>query len=306
MFRMERIRMSKQLKAIAIFAGMIVLPIVADNLISKRPDIRLFGSFGWSWALVPIIILLAAGIPYAISAYWKFKEDIEQIESWLKIAERELLKLLGDNWDQAGRHTKIKERAEWNAMAQTPLIQVIKPQGEPKDRADWPPIPQTAFTQVFQEGYRTVAHEAFELNKTDVVNRGKAMGKASMTAVLLRELYQGSSGRARAKIAAELAAGGDPPFVAPGIRELIAFKDGKLEEKAPFDWIKLTLAVRHGQFPKELLLVDKKPEETKIMRGWEVIMQLTQQREPDWQKPEHPKPSAPMWRLWLEWLFTVE
>lgn len=63
---MERILMSKELKAIAIFAGMIALPIVADNLISRKPDIRLFGGFEWAWALVPIVIFCAVAIPLVI------------------------------------------------------------------------------------------------------------------------------------------------------------------------------------------------------------------------------------------------
>ncbi|MGO9487332.1 MAG: hypothetical protein ACLPX9_22595 [Rhodomicrobium sp.] len=298
--------MYKQTKAIAIFAAMIALPIVADNLLSRRPDIRLFGGSGWPWALVPAVILCAAVIPVVFSAYWKFKEDIEQIESWLKIAERELLKLLNDNWDQTGRHAKVEEREKWNRMAQMPSM-VQTPSMPPMPPIPgMPPMVQTqTITETFNAGYRSVAHEAFDLNKDDMKGRGTAMGKAGWTAILLRELYQASQGRARAKVTAELESGGTP-FVAPGIRELIAFKDGKLEEKAPFDWIKLMLAVRHGPFPKELILIDKKPDETKIMKGWEVIMQLTQQRLPDWQKPEPPKPSAPMWRLWLEWMLTFE
>ena len=72
--------MSKELKAIAIFAGMIALPIVADNLISRKPDIRLFGGFEWAWALVPIVIFLAVCHPH-----WHFrhfgnsKEEIQGI-----------------------------------------------------------------------------------------------------------------------------------------------------------------------------------------------------------------------------------
>ena len=313
--------MSKELKAIAIFAGMIALPIVADNLISRKPDIRLFGGLEWAWALVPIVIFCAVAIPIGFSRYWKFKEDIEQIESWLKIAERELLKLLGDNWDQAGRHTKVKERAEWNRMAQTPSMVVQAPSitqtpsvPEMPPILQIPPVNQTQnITQTFNEGYRSVAHEAFELNKDDMKNRGAAMGKASMTAVLLRELYQGSTGRARAKIKLELT-GEKPPFVAPGVAELIGYEHvldgekwkGQLKEKAPFDWIKLTLAVRHGQFPKELLLIEDKAKSQIPIRGWEVIWKLTQQLPPHgWQHPEPAKPAS-MWRLWIEWMTTFE
>ncbi len=272
--------MSKGLKAIAIFAAMIAVPIVADNLIRKRPDVPLFSGVGWPWLPVPALILGAAGIPAAIFAYWKFKEEIEDIESWLTLAEHELLKFINEAWDQAGRHARVEERAKWNAMAQTPFI------------------------QIFREGYRTVAHEAFELNRADMAARGAGLGKAGMTAYLLRELYQGSVSRAKDKVSGEIK-NGNTPFVAPGIRELIGFNNPKFPEEGGVNWVKLTLAVKHGQFPKELMLVNKTPEGTRVMRGWEVIVQLTQQRPPDWQKPK-PTRSASMWRLWLQWLFTIE
>ncbi|MBI4724744.1 MAG: hypothetical protein HY765_07135, partial [Rhodomicrobium sp.] len=199
---------------------------------------------------------------------------------WLKLAERELLKILADGWDQSGRHNKVAERERWNAMAQVPFI------------------------QIFKEGYRTVAHDAFELNRQDMASRGATMGKASMTAFLLRELYQGSVGRAKRKVFGEMKSGATP-FVAPGIRELIGFDDPDFPDKGGADWIKLMLAVEHGQFPRELLIVNSTPEGPQVMEGWEVIMQLTQQRVPGWQNPGK-RPSTPMWRLWLKWQVTFE
>ncbi len=272
--------MSKGLKAIAIFAAMAAVPIVADNLIRKRPDVPLFGNVGGAWLLVPALILGAIAIPFAISAYWKFEEEIWQIESWLKLAERELLKMIADGWDQSGRHARVEERAKWNAMAQTPFI------------------------QIFREGYRSVAHEAFELNRADMANRGATMGKASITAILLRELYQGSVSRAKRKVSGEIR-NGNTPFVAPGIRELIGFDNPGFPEEGGVNWLKLTLAVKHGQFPREIMIVNKTPDGTQVMRGWEVIMQLTQQRPPGWQNPK-PARFSSMWRLWLEWLLTIE
>lgn len=268
--------MSKELKAIAIFLVMLAVPIIADNFIHERPDLPLFGPSQRPWLMVFLMILAAAGIPATISAYWKFEEEILGIESWLKLAERELLKLINDGWDQSGRHAKVKERAEWNAMAQTPFIQILK------------------------EGYRTVAHEAFELNRQDMVSRGATMGKAAMTATLLRELYQGSVGRAKLKVTGEQKNGGTP-FIAPGIRELIGFDNPNFPGEGGVNWLKLTLAVEHGQFPRQLMIVDK----TRIMEGWEVIMQLTQQRPPEWENPPPTRPIS-MWRLWLRWLFTIE
>ena len=322
LFRMERILMSKELKAIAIFAGMIALPIVADNLISRKPDIRLFGGFEWAWALVPIVILCAVAIPLVIQAFWKFEEEIQGIQGNLKLAERELTKFLADNWDQGGRLGKVKERAEWAAMAHPTINHTVR--GDlsslPGEAAKWNPLVQSSIAQTFNEGYLTVAHEACELNRADMAGRGTAMGKATMTAVLLRELYQGSPGRAQKKVSGELKSGGTP-FVAPGVRELLDFdsydKSNADKEKWGFpkdnkavNWLMLTLAVKQGQFPKELVLVDKgtpTPEGTPThFRGWEVIKKLTEPgSKKDWDIPKPPEPIT-MWRLWVEWLFTWE
>jgi len=272
--------MSKALKAIAIFAIMVALPILADNLIRKRPDVPLFGSLAWSWLLVPAIILGAVAIPAVISAYWKFEEKIGHIESCLSLAERELLRFINESWDQAGRHARVAERAQWNAMAQTPVI------------------------QIFREGYRTVAHEAFELNRQDMANRGANMGRLGMTAILLRELYQGSVGRAQAKVSGEIK-NGNTPYIAAGIRELIGFDNPNFPREGGVNGLKLTLAVRHGQFPREIMIVTNTPKGPQVWRGWEVIVRLTQQFPQDWQEPAPPR-YAPMWRLWLEWLFTIE
>jgi hypothetical protein len=272
--------MPKELKAIAIFFVMIAVPVIADNFIHERPDVPLFGPSQRPWLILFLFILAAAAIPAVIAAYWKFEEEIEQMESWLTLAERELLKLINDGWDQTGRLAKVDERAKWNAMAQTPFI------------------------QIFKEGYRTVAQEAFDLNKEDMKSRGATMGKAGMTAALLRELYQGSVSRAKAKVSAEQK-NGSAPFVAPGIRELIGFDKPGFPDKVGVNWLKLTLAVEHGQFPRELILVNKTDKGTQVMQGWEVIRQLTQQRHGDWEIPPQPRKIS-MWRLWLRWLFTIE
>ncbi len=106
------------------------------------------------------------------------------------------------------------------------------------------------------------------------------MGKASMTAVLLRELYQGSPGRAQKKVAGEIKGGGTP-FVAPGIRELIGFD--------MFD------AMKGRRFPRrrrcQLAYADPGREAGTVpqgaytrrqgraraaSRGWEVIKKLTE------------------------------
>ncbi len=271
--------MSQALKATAILAAMVILQLVWDNFRRLKPDVPLFSAGGWSWLALAALILSAVAI-FAIFGYRKFAEDIGEIESWLTLAERELLRFMRDAWDPAGRLANVEERTRWNAMAQTPFI------------------------QIFKEGYRTVAHEAFELNRQDMVNRGATLGRASMTAYLLRELYLGSVSRARSRVSSEIQ-NGNPPFVAPGIREIIGFDNGQLKDEPGFGWLKVTLAVEHGQFPRDIMIVNRTPQGTQVMEGWEVIMQLTRQRPPNWQEPG-PTPPISMWRLWLRWLFTIE
>jgi hypothetical protein len=298
--------MSKGWKAFLIFAAMIALPILADNLLNSRPDIRLFVSLEWSAVWLLLLIFLVGAFPVGWNAFWKFKEDIEGIQGNLKLAERELTKFLADNWDQAGRQAKVKERAEWASMAHPIIVHTLKGEELAKlaeDPAKWSPLAQPSIKQVYNEGFRTVAHEAFDLNKADMAGRGTAMGKVSMTAILLRELYQGSPGRALKKISHEFKAG-NTPFIPPGIRELLAFDKFDMEKQEfPKDhgavgWIMLTLAVEHGKFPRELILMDKGT----AFRGWEVIKKLTEPLPPEgWDIPEKPA-SISMLRLWWKWL----
>lgn len=308
--------MSQMLKAGGIFAAMIAIPLLADNVISKRPDIVLYGAFAWFWVLAPLILLLVFilpvfGIVFTVKAFWKFEEAIQDIQGNLKLAERELTKFLADNWDQAGRKGKVEERAQWAAMAHPTVLHIVKNADGTAmavDPAKWNLTAMPSVTQVYNEGYRTVAHEAFELNRTDMANRGAALGKAGMTALLLRELYQGSPGRALKKISGEFKGGGTP-FIAPGIRELLDFdkfdKDRKqfAEDHKPVNWLMLTLAVKQGQFPKEVRLLDK----GEILEGWIVIKKLTEPTPPEgWDDiPKKPAPRSMFW-LWLEWLTTWE
>ena len=131
------------------------------------------------------------------------------------------------------------------------------------------------------------------------------MGKATMTAILLREMYQGSTGRAVKKIIHEFKAGGTP-FVAPGLRQLLAFDKFDTEKKEfpedhkPVDWIMLCLAVEHGKFPKELRLVDS----GKLFQGWMVIKKLTEPAPPaeNWTSIPDTPADISMTRLWWKWL----
>lgn len=320
LFRVERIHMPKGLKAAAIFAAMIALPILADNLLNRRPDVRLFHSFDWSGVLLVLVIILIAVFVIGWNNFWKFKDDIEGIQGNLKLAERELTKLLADNWDQKGRIGKVRERAEWAAMANPAifptLFHLLKDDQRLVDLAQepskWsqlaqpmmspPQAPQTYYPEAFGK----LAEQAFEMAKSDMAGRGTAMGKATMTAILLREMYQGSTGRALKKIVHEFKAGGTP-FIAPGLRQLLAFDKFDMEKKefpgdhAPVNWIMLCLAVEHGKFPKELRLVDG----GKLFQGWIVIKKLTEPAPPageDWTAIPDTPADISMTRLWWKWL----
>jgi hypothetical protein len=327
LFRMERIHMPKGLKAALIFAAMIALPILADNLLNRRPDVRLFHSFEWSGVLLVLFMILLAVSVAGWFNFWKFKEDIEGIQGNLKLAERELTKILADNWDQKGRIGKVRERAEWAAMANPAIFptifHILKSDDAKDDKlialAQEPPkwsqlaqplMPQPSMAQpqapAYPEAFGKLAEQAFEMAKTDMSNRGTAMGKATMTAILLREMYQGSTGRAVKKITHEFDAGGTP-FIAPGLRQLLDFNKFNMATKKfpddhkPVDWMMLSLAVEHGKFPKELRLVDS----GKLFEGWMVIKKLTEPAPPageDWTAIPDTPPDISMTRLWWKWL----
>ena len=107
-------------------------------------------------------------------------------------------------------------------------------------RAKWPSArigaawQAPADIQIFETGYRTPAHDIIQWNENDLAGKGTVMGKATVTALLFRELYEGSVGTAQSRIKAEVKNnGGNLPYLAPGIRELVGidkFRDGEFEE----------------------------------------------------------------------------
>ena len=178
-----------------------------------------------------------------------------------------------------------------------------------EDPGKWSPLAQPMktvgpplVTQACPEAFGDLAQQAFELNKGDMSGRGAAMSKATMTAILLRDLYQGSPGRAKKKISHEFKNKAEP-FIAPGVRQLLDFdKFDKQTNEFPgdsgVDWLMLTLAVEHGKYPKELILMDKGTP----FRGWEVIKKLTEPLPPEgWDIPEKPADIS-MLKLWWKWL----
>ena len=228
--------MLKALKAILIFAAMIAIPIVADNFLHRRPDLPLGkvsgGAFVFAAVLLFAIFALALGIP----RFWARRKRLDDIESCLKRAERDMNAHISNALSHGGRKDKVKERAEWHKMAET-----------------------SAF-QTFNAGYRTPAHDLIELNEKDLASKGGAIGKASATAFLFRELYEGGVETAQAKIVADVKNGGSVPYIAPGISELIGFdkfdKDKGFPEGAGVDSDELQWVAKWRKFPsKELIMV---------------------------------------------------
>ncbi len=244
--------MLKGLKALFLFAAMVAIPIVADNALHRRPDLPLQIHVG-PWSGIGLVLFVAAaliaGMIHLVYSYYR----LDQIADWLRLAERDFNFSIYSGYDHGGRKGKVAERAEWNRMALTPGF------------------------QVFNAGYRTVAHEAFELNEKDLASKGAAMGKACTTAFLLRHLYEGDVEVAQAKVFADEKNGGSP-YIAPGIRELIGYdkfdKDNGFPDGAGVGWFELKTTVLLWRFPRHIR-IERAPNDT--IRGWAVIREMTQQ-----------------------------
>ncbi len=254
--------MLKALKAILIFAAMIAIPIAADNFLHKHPDLPLGKGTGETFVfgilLFFAIFVLAVGVP----RFRARRKRLDHIENCLRRAERDMNAHISNALTHGGRKDKAKERAEWNRMAESSAI------------------------QIFNAGYRTPAHDLIDLNERDLASKGAAIGKASATAILFRELYEGGVESAQKKIAADVKNGGAVPYIAPGISELIGFnrfdKDEGFPEGAGADSDELQWVAKWRNFPsKDLIMVTIAADGTKsAVYGQEVLINLTQQRPP--------------------------
>ena len=266
--------MVKVLKAFFIFAAMIALPIVADNIISRRPSVPLNAPDA-IWFVAIILLLGGVGIMIGSNQLYVIHDRLEEIAGWLQLAERDFNSNINSASEHGGRKGKAAERAEWAKMA------------------------DTLAAQTFNAGFRTVAHDAFDANEKDLSGKGKAMGKASMTAFLLRELYEGNVSGAKMKVYSDIK-NGDTPYIAPGIRELIGYAkfDPALEGGFPKDagvrgW-EMGLAVKIWGYPRNLLIVKTAEDGTKtVTDNWDVIASMT-----GYKRPEPLKPKELQWKLW--------
>jgi hypothetical protein len=264
--------MSKGLKGVLIFVAMIALPIVLDNLVSRRPGVPINAPAS-AWIFAALLIFAAILTTVLMIRTYVVSNEVEKITGWLELAEREFNNIINSGYNQAGRLGRVSERAEWNRMAPEPAV------------------------QIFNAGYRTVAHEAFDANQADLKSRGKTMGRAGTTAFLLREIYEGRVLAAQAKVLSDAKNSDDPPYVGPGIRELIGYdkftKENGFEKGAGVNGCHLAAAVDIGAFPNEIAIV--RADKT-VARNWNAIIELTQQARPG--DPSLPDPVPCRSRFW--------
>jgi hypothetical protein len=224
--------------------------------------------------LVTIAFLLLIGL--GIVEYIIHKRA-KKIAILLTLAERDFNMHVASGLTHGGRKERVAERKEWNKMVlpgETPAA------GGPADVEHG-----FAAIQYNQAGYKSVAHELVEANEKEWTSKGVSMGKAQITAFLLRELYAGNVKAAQQKIIAEtrISAERKPPYVAPGIDVLVGFdkfdaKELRFEKGAGVEKWLLKRAVKGWGFPRDIRWIRDKPDGTKeFYSPWEAFGQLYQQ-----------------------------
>ena len=168
-----------------------------------------------------------------------FLPQTYEIADWLTLAELEMNSLLrawGGGYES--RKNVVKERAEWLSM-----------------------IPDTDDPAPLAEAYKNF----FDLIQEDLKSggsQGAAMGKARMTAFLLREIYEGNVKNAQLKIFNEVASGGKP-YIAPGIRQIVGYdrfdvtdvKNNGFPPDAGVGWFPLRLTVKLNRYPRNIVMI---------------------------------------------------
>lgn len=207
-------------------------------------------------ALVLLLLLGLGAVEYIIY------DKGERVATYLILAERDLNNLLASGLAHGGRKERVDERAEWNKLVGDPGLQVLN------------------------KGYQTVAQTLIEANEKELTGKGAAMGKASITAFLLRELYAGNVKAAQIKIIAETrnSAEGKPPYIAPGIDKLVGFdkfdpKALMFEKGAGVDKYLLRRVVRDWKFPRDIRWVktDSATGRKSFYEPMDALAQLYQQ-----------------------------
>lgn len=240
-----------------IFSAMVVAPFVLDRLVHRRgtPSIVFDSTTIANAASLAVAALIVVGIVLFVLLH----DRLKTIATCLTLAERDLNSQLSSGLEHGGRKARAVERSEWNRM-------IIQPE-----------------TQIFEKGYRTPTHDLIADNEKELQSKGAAMGRATITAFLLRELYEGNVDAAQSKIAADTRNGDKVPYIAPGIRELVGFDKFKpetgFEPGAGVNWVLLRMTVVLWRFPRDILMV-KTAASTGVrtpLRNSDVLADLTMQ-----------------------------
>jgi hypothetical protein len=250
---LEVLPMRTWLKAFGIFALMVATPFVFERLLGRhaqlpgsdalqRADYLTYGL----WGAVSIAIL--AAIIGAVIFYYK----AEEISEYLTLAERELnnqLRAWGGGLSGDMRKGWAKERGEW--------LQMIK------------------------DEKTEVAKTFFDLNQTDLSSggpQGGAMGRARLTAFILREIYEGNVETAQLKVHHEVKAG-SKPFIAPGLGKILGFDKYKEPDGFPegvgVDANLLWFTVKMFRHPRNIIMVKTVGDQKVAVRNWELLEELT-------------------------------
>ncbi len=177
-------------------------------------------------------LLAVLVIAFAVLEYIIYKKQ-DWVATNLLLAERDFNRLIASGMSHGGRRDRVAERREWNEMVDPKVI------------------------QFHQKGFRTVAHELVAENEKELGGKNTTMGRASVTAFLLRELYNGNIDAVQAKIHADVQnSDGKIPYIAPGIYELVGFENYDKNTGFPKGagvekWL-LKRVVRYWKFPKEI------------------------------------------------------
>jgi hypothetical protein len=184
-------------------------------------------------ALLAVLAVLVAAFA---AVRWLIYRGEEHVARCLVLAERDFNNLISGGMEHGGRKGRVQERRVWNTMADLPVIQINT------------------------DGYKSVAHELVAANEKELGGKSASMGKASITAFLLRELYHGEVEPAQLKIFAEARNnGGKLPYIAPGLDKLVGLDEYDPENGFPPHsgvppWL-LRRVVRNWHFPREIRMV---------------------------------------------------
>ncbi len=277
------------LKAFAIFAALAAAPFIIELFLGRNPLFSsgrhggskpccakpLVGDFPWdsvlNWGAVALLLLLLLAL---IAFFSHSLVQAYEISEKLTLAERELTALLrgwGGGLSKDTRLDRVKERVSW-------LHEIKRPEH---------------YDELYKDFYSKSDKEL------DGGGQGDAMGKARITAFLLREVYEGNVINAQRKIYNEYVVSGKKiPHIVAGLREILDVDNfnpempilNRTPEKyagpgfppgSGTPWHILRLAARFYGHPRHIVMVQSGAE----IWNWDVLNLLNRQAPPSPPKP---------------------